>query len=645
MTIRVRLPSGQLQRVLIEDEEGETIAMLRTRIQTQGLIPGNSTLSIKDVMYDCTDAEGRNVTRLATLDMSPGEIVHVVDLAPKGLRQAKKEVADAEASSPPHALPSSAPAEPTSSAISTSPTARTSKKKVTTSISEIQRLKKEMVKVARQKTSGLRVVAVSPSVAGVLRRVASGGLALLLGRSMEENEGPRGMAGKTRAMSSEGGAKEVRECIEVHAACEVFRGLALPDDISRAALVSLSLVAEIARRLGLDVVGCAIGLAPSAEGGGRKGSAKPACASGGRKIASSSSSSTDATADKPQLWSPGHVFAALQLRPLTTSKRFVVLSAAEDSASGADKIKAPATATTGQTPSLKPKPPPRMTGPAASSRSSSSGKAAPKTALNTKRTPRRKGSSIDAATLAATPGLILEAFELSDQAWLMLDRGILPRSRAECTLPPKPKPRVDRTRGRLMRAGEQKVVADPLYLNGPILTQSSESTEIDPYLLAVPLPIVTIGTGSVAAKKRKGGITTTTTPPLPPWRPPALGVGYEHSFPPPADMLDGPTRAKAEKHVVHILSTLAGGGGGGGRGGAAASKFSGLDIVARMRDVHLLAHLGVGLVEPETLAVLCEALGRGASELPQGVLMSLDLARQSLESSARGGAAEEEEEL
>lgn len=595
LIIRVRLPSGQLQRVSIEDEEKETIGSLRACMQSQGVaLPANSTLTIKDVRYDCFDAEGKNATRLGALGLSPGEIVHVLDTAPK-------RAADPAAAVSTTASGAAAPAP---------------KKKSASSIAEIQRLKKLLVKLARQKPTGHRVVAVAPSVGRILHRVAAGGVALLLGRSMTEGGGTASgssarstgssssairVSRPTGAAGAEGeGGSQRRECIEVHAACEIFQG-PLPDDISLTSLVSLPLVVEIASGLGLSVVGCSIGVpAPGVK------KTVPAVKGAAKGAAKGGATNDD---EGPRLWTSGHVFAALQLRPLASGGRFVVLSAANAASDGAGK----GAAASG-------KAAPRMLGAAAS------------TAAEAGKPKKRRAGSVDSATRAATPGLTLEAFELSDQCIALADSGTLPRSRALCTLPQKP-PAKDKTPSRnVAPSAAARPLVDPLPLNGPVLAQSTETTHVDPYLLAVPLPIVAIGTGSVAAKRLKGA-SATALPTLAPWRPPPLGVEFEHSFPSAGEMGQAAVGLKARAHVGQMLAALAGAGGDG--------RFTREGMTRRLRDVHLLLYLAGGLVERETLAALCGALGRGGA-LPPTVLMALDLTRQSLQAQQGGGEAEDE---
>ena len=580
LTIRVRLPSGQLQRVSIEDEEKETIGSLRACMQSQGVeLPANSTLSIKDERYDCLDAAGKNNTSLGSLGLSPGEIVHVLDTAPK--RAAQR-----------------APA----------PTRVAPKKKTASSIAEIQRLKKLLVKLARQKPTGRRVVAVAPSVGRILQRVAAGGVALLLGRSMSEGGGAgssssSGMSKsgtRLRAAVTAAGdsASQQRECIEIHAACEIFQG-SLPDDISMSSMVSLPLVTEIAAGLGLSVVGCSIGVAAK---DGQNSGAKRAT-KGAVKVSGATRTPGE---EEPRLWTSGHVFAALQLRPLAQGGRFVVLSAAHAAVEAAPLSAAAAAS----------KAAPRKLGAAADATK-------PK---------KRRAASVDAATRAVTPGLSLEAFELSDQCLSLAESGTLPRSRAQCTLPQKPPPK-DKMRGRIIGPSSTiRPLADPLPLNGPVVAQSEETTLVDPYILAVPLPIVAIGTGSVAPRRLKGA-SATSLPAQAPWRPPPLGVDFEHSFPSLGEMGQASVALKARAHVSQMLSALLAGGGGD-------ERFTREGMTRRLRDVHLLLYLAAGLVERETMAALCAALGRG-EPLPPAVLMALDLTSQSLKSQG-GGDAEED---
>lgn len=578
LTLRVRLPSGVVQRLSIDDEQGaETIATLRDRIVGHySLAPdGNSTISIKNVDYVWSDSS-KNATRLSDLGMAAGEMIDVVAAAPApggtisaGDRLPKK--------------PKSAAAE-----------AGAATPKKVASLAELQRLRKEMIKVTRQRSTGKRAVAVSPSVAGILKRVSTGGVALLIGRSLVEPALKQGNAGggKTRVMSGgDGKNEERRECIEVHAACELFHGKVFPEDLVvsdvLSGLVSTSTVANIAKKLGLSVVGCAIGYPCANE------------------------------KEKAPLWSPQHVVTALQLRPVaaeTGSNRFVVLSAAPD----ATVVKTPTGTKLG-----------------AKVRQDKKSKSKPGEAGGGGGTKRlqRKGGGTSAAVRSVTRGLTLEAFELSEQAAVLHDRQILPSrllagdGKGKSKSKSKGKGNAGKTKLKSPTKGgktEADTDGECLVLNGNVLIANGvETKEIDPFLLAVPMPIVAIGTGSASPRKPKG-IVTAKTASSPPWRPAPLGVSFEHSFPSAIELQnsDSPIAKKASRHVLQVLAD------------AAQPK-----MVARLRDVQLLLHLSK-MLDEDTMRALCTVLATPATALPQGVLTAMEMLKLSL-----AGSSEDEGEL
>ena len=158
---------------------------------------------------------------------------------------------------------------------------------------------------------------------------------------------------------------------------------------------------------------------------------------------------------------------------------------------------------------------------------------------------------------------------------------------------------------------------DRVILNSPVVISNSvETQEIDPFLLAVPLPIVAIGTGS-AAPKKPVGIVTAKTVSSPPWKPTPLGLSFEHTFPSVFEMQNPTTLKKATKHVLQVLQ------------GTARSN------PASMRDIHLLYHFSkMQLLDKVTMKALCEALAVPSTRtLPQRVRVAMEMAKLSLGSS------------
>jgi hypothetical protein len=332
-------------------------------------------------------------------------------------------------------------------------------------------------------------------------------------------------------------------------------------------------IADVAKNLGLAVVGCAIGY-PSEQN------------------------------DKGKLpvWSPLHVTTAAKLRPLASSSRFVILCAVPEAVVGVSGDEGK-----------------KKKGVAASAAAAGGKKL------------RRKGGGTAAAVRSVMRGFSLEAFELSDQTATLLERQILPTSLLSAAGTPAAKTKTkakasNKKRGKgKNKGGEEDQEGEKLVLNSPVIIANGvETREIDPLLLAVPMPIVAIGTGSVAPRKAKGGIVTAKTASSPPWRPAPLGITFEHSFPSARELHESPALLKrASRHVIEVLSKRP-------------------PMVARLRDVQLLLHLS-SILDGATMGAMCESLAAPASAvLPQGVLMAMEMAKLSLQGGAEGETEEDE---
>jgi hypothetical protein len=165
-----------------------------------------------------------------------------------------------------------------------------------------------MVKVTRQKTPGNRTISITPSAGRILKRLSEGGYALLLGRTVTSKASAKAKPTIQKISSSKTGPSEA---IEIHAVCELLhcpytdpRGStdtavpSIPEDLSSLAVVPQ--ICEIAKSLGLTIVGCGVG--------------------------------TPQPKDHPKkiMWSPTHVISALQLRKLAEeTSPFVVVRYAQ----------------------------------------------------------------------------------------------------------------------------------------------------------------------------------------------------------------------------------------------------------------------------------------------------------------------------
>jgi hypothetical protein len=251
-------------------------------------------------------------------------------------------------------------------------------------------------------------------------------------------------------------------------------------------------------------------------------------------------------------------------------------------------------------------------------------------------------------------GISLEAFQLSDQANTLFETGVLPSKKisggtvtvkAGGSTPGKDKSsafdsysskmqsiaaRATGTGGKSSGAGgssnnsnnnkgnskDATVSNDNIQLNSEILIQNNDVTEVDPVLLAVPLPITQLKTpvakapttAAAAALKKKATSGAapfiSNLPPLP---------EFEHSFPSENEQAeDAQTARLAKLHFTKILSTMSSPG-----------------VKDRMRDPHFLQYLHKLLDKPTR-----EALGRslvdGSDKFPGLVKVALDMLKMTL---------------
>lgn len=240
ITVRVRLSSGVMQRVDIGEEDN--VEDLRSKLQQQDIIQTSSMMRYKD--RNLTDLKAT----LKSMGVIAGDIFEVKDVettctVPKNTTTSPKKIA------------------PTST-----------KKKVVTSIADLKKIKASLVKIAGQKLSRDTSVLLPTSTSVVLRRVASSGsVALLFGFATNNT--------KTRALS-----------LDIKAAYELVQEdvvAFLQREQSLAELPIVSRLRRLAARLGLDIIGCAVG--------------------------STGNSTTN------RMWGAPHVFSALQLRNLSSS--------------------------------------------------------------------------------------------------------------------------------------------------------------------------------------------------------------------------------------------------------------------------------------------------------------------------------------
>ncbi len=590
--LRLRGASGAITRV--EADEAEDVASFQARLLSEGKIPVGSSLALAGNTFgNGSPGEGT----LGDMGLSNGEIVTVSegkDQTPAPSSSSPKEKGGGKSSR-----------------------ASKSASKQTMSNVDIEERRKSLIKIARQKSTGKRYVAVTSSAGRILKRLANskhGGVALLVGRSMAERNSAAATASKARdralakinkKAALEGDkADKGRECIEVHAVFELHAEEG-PDGASQdlSSHPSLPQLQKLCASLGLSIVGVGV-----SAGFKKKNKDKSVC-----------------------VWSPNHVHRALQIRsaivPLKTTKKtdtplFCVLSLAANVDVNEE----------GQV---------------------------------DKGSDAKRPSRVDRATRDANPGLVMEAFELSTQALELVDKGVLTRTRlaASATTAAKEggtEAGVDnagqkKTRRRVvvnkMNMGAAssssassntpakkaaKAAAELIQLASAVLTQSDEATAIDPLLLAVPLPIVALDASApkVKAKADKSvqnrasqGKGSQEGPVE--WKPESLGIDYEHSFPSPCEMAaDKESKDNVKFHLCDVFEQL-----------SSPSQPRYTAMFSRLRDIHLL-HYVSQYVDAGTMTQLGKTLRDAkAATLPHAVKLSMDMLRLSLSSAESGGSS------
>ena len=216
-------------------------------------------------------------------------------------------------------------------------------------------------------------------------------------------------------------------------------------------------------------------------------------------------------------------------------------------------------------------------------------------------------------------GISLEAFQLSDQANILCEKEILPVVRIRSTrvssfssFSAKTNAMKSLAMKAMANSGSAKekgvekeeAIEDKIELDGEILIQTSEAKSVDPFLLAVPLPIRPLKPPSPASKARKPEIEDT------------VDSGFEHSFPSDCEMSSNENTAKVAKlHFSRLLSSL--------------SQPGTKD---RMRDPHLLYYMSKILDVP-TRDALCRSLIDGTDRFPGLVKVALDMIKMSIDNS------------
>ena len=147
--------------------------------------------------------------------------------------------------------------------------------------------------------------------------------------------------------------------------------------------------------------------------------------------------------------------------------------------------------------------------------------------------------------------------------------------------------------------------SDNIELEGEALIQNAEVTSLDPFLLAVPLPIKPIRSATQADSKAAKSADKSSSDDV---------FEFEHSFPSECEMDSNENTAKVAKlHFARIISDLASPG-----------------TKDRMRDPHLLFYLSK-ILDPTTRDALCRSLRDGTDRFPGLVKVALDMVKINLD--------------
>ena len=279
MLFRVRLANGQVIR---HEADGDdlNINQFKQNMLSQGYIASlNDTISFNNVAYNATDSR-------ETIQVTEGDMITIIS------------------STKPSTLSST---NTTIKGVSR----QTNTKKGIQTIADIEKHRRSLVKITRQKANSSRSVILSPSTGRILNRITKhGGVALLLGKINQRQISTTSLGSKFLVNRNKKTVQEFvsSECVEVHAACELCSNsnndkLFKPStSIEKVALISVLLT--IASDLGLSIVGTAISTGQASY----------------------------------VLWSPDHVSTVLKLLPYASnSTTFIALSLSAEAANDSGK--------------------------------------------------------------------------------------------------------------------------------------------------------------------------------------------------------------------------------------------------------------------------------------------------------------------
>lgn len=318
--LRVRTMDGQIYRFDV-DEEIKTIKQCRNKLIEIGKISESSILKIKDNEFNESSEES-----LDSLSLTNGEIVTVVDMQPQKQtsNQSTSNKTTGEVTIDKSVSKKKLPA--------TTSTSVSMKKKVV-SIASMTAQKQSLEKIIRQKSSTIaQSVIVMPSTERIFNRIATGGVALLLGRTLQykptfKTKKSSVPSTTTASTSSTSDRSIERNLTVIYAAYELICSadennnsdaisskITDYDSVTFAAAIErqkdrISEVRAIAASMGLQIVGCCIGH-PSIESSGSSSDS-----SGKKRVKKSLKTGTNDDDDTDgERWNADHIHSCVQLR-------------------------------------------------------------------------------------------------------------------------------------------------------------------------------------------------------------------------------------------------------------------------------------------------------------------------------------------
>ena len=277
--LRVRLTNGQVIRHEA-DGEGLNIHQFKQSMLAQGYIASlNDTISFNNLVYNSTDSR-------ETVQVTDGDMITIIC--------------------------STKPSTNSSTNTTFKGASRqTNTKKGIQTIADLEKHRRSLVKITRQRANSSRSVTLSPSTGRILSRIAAhGGVALLLGRVNQRRISTTSIGSKFLVNKNKKTAQEFvsSECVEVHAACELCSNSkgdkVFKPSVGVEKVALLSVLLTIADDLGLSIIGAAISTGQVSE----------------------------------VLWSPDHVSTVLKLLPYATNSTiFIALSLSAEAAKDSGK--------------------------------------------------------------------------------------------------------------------------------------------------------------------------------------------------------------------------------------------------------------------------------------------------------------------